>query len=183
MMHGLLNPKAGFWILTNKNSGKVLAQAEIWEENDNTIVFDNIEFANDADIGLYRRAIGKWLEESHYANAKMGAGYNQLIGQMDSIRSCDPVKPSVTPYEIYVISHEEESEAPVFDSVKEAREALASGRVTYFDYVYCDSENRAYWMKENGRVEPYFAETDRESDHATPTDREDVADVEELERA
>lgn len=166
MMHGLLNPKAGFWILTNKNSGKVLAQAEIWEENEDTIVFDNIEFANDADIRLYTGAIGKWLEESQYANAKMGAGYNQLVHVSNSLRGCGHVNPTVTPYEIYVISHEEESDAPVFDNVREAREALASGRVTWYDYVYSDIDrapndsyenpNRGYWMKENGRVEPFF---------------------------
>lgn len=167
MMHGLLNPKAGFWILTNKNSGKVLAQAEIWEENEDTIIFDNIEFANDADIRLYCGAIGAWLEESQYANAKMGAGYNRLASDVcDSLRGCGHVNPTVTPYEIYVISHEEESDAPVFDSVREAREALASGRVTWFDYVYSDIDkapgsthdnpNRGFWMKENGRVEPFF---------------------------
>lgn len=185
MMHGLLNPKAGFWLLTNKNSGKVLAQAEIWEENEDTIVFDNIEFANDADINLYRKAIGKWLEESPYQNAKMGAGYNQLTHVATQLRGCGHVNPTVTPYEIYVISHEEESECDiVFDSVREAREALASGRVTWFDYVYSDIDqdpryphedpNRGFWMKENGTVEPYFAAAEREGDHATPHDRDDV---------
>ena len=183
MMHGLLNPKAGFWILTNKESGKVLAQAEIWEENENSLVFDNIEFANDADISLYRMAIGKWLEECRYDNVKMGAGYNQLVHITDQFRACRPIKPSVTPYEIYVISHEEESEAPIFDSVAEAREALESRRVTYFDYVYCDSENRAFWMKERGRVEPYFSAPEREEDRREPSvdTMLDPLDAEEIE--
>jgi hypothetical protein len=156
MMHGILNPKAGFWTLTNKNSDKLLAMAEVWEENEDTIVFDNIEFANDADISLYKEAIGEWLAGCGYANAKMGVGYNQMIGD-GNFRRCGGVTPSVTPYEIYVISHEEESEAPIFKSEKEAREALERGDVTYFDYVYCDSERTAVFMKENGTLEPYFA--------------------------
>lgn len=157
MMHGLINPKAGFWAMTDKRTGRVVAQAEIWEkENDpTTLVFDNIEFANDAEISLYKEAIGAWLAESPYRNIYMGAGYNQLYSEGD-FRSTDPITPSVTPYEIYVISHEEESQAPIFDSEEEAKEALESGRVTYYDYVYCDSENRALVMKENGRLEPYF---------------------------
>lgn len=156
MMHGLLHPKAGFWVLTNTNSGKVLAQAEVWEENDQTLVFDNIEFANDADIELYRAAIGTWLTESEYPNIKMGTGYNEMFYNGD-FRHCDAVKPPVTPYEIYIISHEEDAECDrVFHSAKEAKQALDNGEVTYFDYIYCDSENDAVILKENGRVEPYF---------------------------
>lgn len=162
MMHGLLNPKAGFWALTNINSGKVLAQAEVWEENEDTLVFDNIEFANDADIDLYRETIGLWLERTPYRNVKMGLGYNEM--DCENFRSCGAVTPPVTPYEIYVISHEEDAECDIiFDSEEEAREALERGEVTYFDYIYCDSENGAVWMKENGRVEPYF-EAEREEE-------------------
>lgn len=157
MMHGLLNPKAGFWCMTDERTGRVVAQAEIWEKegDDNTLVFDNIEFANDADISLYREAIGKWLEESPYQNIYMGVGYNQMY-HMGNFRSVEPLHPGVTPYEVYVISHEEESEAPVFKSEKKAREALEAGTVTYYDYVYCDSENRMVAMKENNVLEPYF---------------------------
>ena len=157
MMHGLINPKAGFWVLTNKNNHKVLAQAEVWEENENTLVFDNIEFANDADIDLYKKAIGKWLEESEYPTVKMGVGYNEmLLNHLDEFTEVAPVTPSVTPYEIYVISHEDGSEAPVFKSEKAAKKALDAGEVTYYDYIYCDSENSAVLMKNNGVLEPYF---------------------------
>lgn len=157
MMHGLINPKAGFWVLTNKNNHKVLAQAEVWEENENTLVFDNIEFANDADIDLYKKAIGKWLEESEYSTVKMGVGYNEmLLNHLDEFTEVEPVTPPVTPYEIYVISHEDSSEAPVFKSEKAAKKALDAGEVTYYDYIYCDSENSAVLMKNNGVLEPYF---------------------------
>lgn len=155
MMHGLLHPKAGFWALEEKSTGLIKAQAEIWEENENTLVFDNIEFANDADIELYKDCIGDWLRQTEYANVKMGVGYNQMSNVGD-FRDAPAAKPPVTPYEIYVISHENESEAPIFDSEQEAKEALDSGRVTYFDYVYCDAENRCLHLKEGGVLEPFF---------------------------
>lgn len=161
MMHGLLNPKAGFWCITDERTGRVVAQAEIWESSEfnNCLVFDNIEFANDADIGLYRKAIGAWLQDSPYDNVFMGCGYNEFL--VDShFESVGGLTPSVTPYEIYVISHEKESEAPVFNNVEEAAQALESGEVTYFDYVYCDSERSSVIMKHDGLVVPYFTVDD-----------------------
>ena len=158
MMHGLLNPKAGFWCMTDERTGRIVAQAEIWEkENDSdTLVFDNIEFANDADVGLYRKPIGKWLEASGYKNIYMGVAYNQFFEDSTYLTSHEALTPWVTPKEIYIISHEKESEAIVFRNEEEAANALTSGIVTYFDYVYCDSERQTVVMKENNIVEPYF---------------------------
>lgn len=174
MMHGLLNPKAGFWLLTNKNNGRCLAQAEIWEENENTLVFDNIEFANDADIELYREIIAKWLMECHYDTVKMGAGYNGLA-HFSGMRSCGGVKPTITAYEAYVLSYEPGIEIPSVNertaphktevdeddlieisSVRKAQKLLEEGKIDYFDYVYCDSERNALFMKENGVLEEFF---------------------------
>lgn len=174
MMHGLINPKAGFWVLTNINSGKILAQAEVWEENEDTLVFDNIEFANDADIALYREAIGAWVRNSSYPNIKMGMGYNEMVHEVyegGSLRSCGRCIPPVTPYEIFVMSYEEDAEweGKPFKNEEEARQALENGDVTYFDFVYCDSENQSVWMKENGVVEPYFNHAeDREEEQEGP---------------
>ncbi len=151
MMHGLLNPKAGFFIIEDKRTKEIKAQAEIWEDNENTLVFDNIEFANDADISVYTSILAKYLQNSSYKTVIMGAGYNGLT-QYANFQSAGPRKPSVTPYEVYVISYEEGSEAPIFESEEEARKALESGEVTYFDYVYCDSENESYYMKKDGIV-------------------------------
>ena len=33
MMYGLVNPNAGFWVIEDKESGKILAQAECWEKD------------------------------------------------------------------------------------------------------------------------------------------------------
>lgn len=178
MMHGLLNEKAGFWRLENKNTGKTLAQAEVWEEDENTLVFDNIEFANDTDINYYKEAIKQWLLASPYPNIKMGSGYNQLASSQ--LRHCGrPAKPPVTPYEIYVLSYEKDGGIPDYiqrtapnkreddddkmwelPSPEKAAKYLARGRIDYYDYIYCDSERVTLWMKEDGRLEPFFAQAE-----------------------
>lgn len=159
MMHGLLNPKAGFWVIEEKGTGTIKAQAEVWEENADTLVFDNIEYANDCDISLYREVISKWLEDTEYRNVKMGTGYNALMHET-SFRNAGEVKPSITPYEAYVLSYEDDSycegDAAEISSVRKAEKLLEEGKITYFDYIYCDSENRSVWLKENGQLEPYF---------------------------
>lgn len=163
MMHGLLNPKAGFFIIEDKNTKEIKAQAEIWEENDNTLVFDNIEYANDCDIDLYKNILTKWLQKTTYPNVKMGTGYNELSNGQE-FRFCEEApKPTITAREAYVMSYEDEIEIPNNNSELEeleseeiAQKYIDSGEITYFTYLYCDSEINAVWLKENGILEPYF---------------------------
>lgn len=158
MMHGLLHPKAGFWVATKNDSKKVVAQAEVWELNYNTLVFDNIEFANDAEIDQYKEIIGKWVSESEYENIIMGCGYNEFMN--DSFKEAGAVIPPVTPYELYVLSYEDECDAREeiceLSSPEEAERLMESGEITYFDYVYCDSERESVYLKENGRIAEFF---------------------------
>ena len=158
MMHGLLHPKAGFWVVTKSDSGKVVAQAEAWELNENTLVFDNIEFANDAEIDQYKEIIGKWVRESAYENIIMGCGYNEFGD--DSFEYAGAVVPPVTAYELYVLSYEEDCDAReeicCLPSEDRARELMEQGTITYFDYVYCDSERDAVYLKRNNRVAEFF---------------------------
>lgn len=167
MMHGLLNPKAGFWVVEEKKTGLIKAQAEIWEENEDTIVFDNIELANDAELDLYRPVLAKWLKDCDYPNAKMGTGYNTFLQGNEEFRHCGSVTPTITPYEAYVLSYEDDSYcegvAEEISSVKKAKKLIEEGRITYFDYVYCDSENHAVWLKEDGRLEMYFDDYSKQS--------------------
>ena len=132
------------------------------EENENTLVFDNIEYANDCDISLYKDILGKWLEETSYLNVKMGSGYNGLISH-NQFRSCGSVTPTITAREAYVMSYEDEIEIPngreeleCLESEEEAQRLIDSGEITYYTYLYCDSENEAVWLKENGQIENYF---------------------------
>ena len=158
MMHGLLHPKAGFWVVTKRDSNKVVAEAEVWELDKDTLVFDNIEFANDAEIDQYKEIIGKWILESPYKNIIMGCGYNALYS--DEFEHAGEVRPDITPYEAYVLSYEEDAEAREeiceLPSVEKAKELLDSGEITYFDYIYCDSERSSVYLKKNYEISSYF---------------------------
>lgn len=158
MMHGLLHPKAGFWVITKKDSGKVVAQAESWELNENTLVFDNIEFANDAEIYQYKEIIGKWVDECNYENVIMGCAYNEFNNNY--FRAAGPTIPPVTAYELYVLSYEDECDARdeicELASEEEAKRLMEDGTITYFDYVYCDSERASVYLKENGVISRFF---------------------------
>lgn len=165
MMHGLLHPKAGFWVVTKLESGKVVAQAESWELNDKTLVFDNIEFANDAEIDQYKEIIGKWVAESAYENVIMGCGYNTLSS--DTFEHAGAIIPPVTPYELYVLSYEDDcyarDEICELPSEEEAKRLMDSGEITYYDYVYCDSENVSVYLKKDGQVAEYFGTKQQEN--------------------
>ncbi len=168
MMYGLTNSHAGFWVLENKNTGKIYAQAEAWEWDEDTLVLDNIEFANDAEIGQYKEAIGEYILNSPYKNILMGCGYNGLSSEArGQLRRAPDVTPHVTPYDVYVLSYEDDAEVqPGKDedvvleikSVEKAKKLLDEGVVTYYDYLYSDVDDNKgiVWLKENGIVEPYF---------------------------
>lgn len=65
MIYGLANPDAGFFVIEDKTSGKILAQAEAWQTADGgKLVFDNIEFADDRQIDQFAPVLAKWCEET-----------------------------------------------------------------------------------------------------------------------
>ena len=167
MMYGLTNEHAGFFVLENKKSGKLYAQAEIWEYDEDTLVFDNIEFANDAEISQYKEALGAYVLNSPYKNIIMGCGYNGLNN--GEFERAPAVTPHVTPYDIYVMSYEEDAEIPgmseedekeclEISSVEKAKELLDSGKVTYYSYLYSDVDDGkgTVYLKKNGKVSDYF---------------------------
>jgi hypothetical protein len=172
MMHGLLNPKGGFWIMEDAQTHKILGQAEIWEDTRGRLVFDNIEFANDGDIGMYYNPIGQWLMESGYTDAIMGTGYNELARGMSSLPNCSAVTPWLTHEELYILDRYNE-----FSSMEEAQRLveefstksgnypilLATDKNTrivrnrynigsYYGLVYTDADEHCKVLKENGRV-------------------------------
>ena len=166
MMYGLTNEHAGFWVLEDAKSGKLYAQGEVWEANGDTLVFDNIEFANDAELNQYLEPIGLYLVNSPYKNIAMGCGYNELV-YGGAFKEAPNFTPSVTPHDIYVMSYEEdmwvadnknEDEMCHIPSVEKAKEMLESGKATYYDYLYSDVDDNKglVYLKENGRVAEYF---------------------------
>ena len=98
----------------------------------------------------------------------MGCGYNGLSSEArGQLRRAPDVTPHVTPYDVYVLSYEDDAEVqPGKDedvvleikSVEKAKKLLDEGVVTYYDYLYSDVDDNKgiVWLKENGIVEPYF---------------------------
>lgn len=176
MLHGLLNPKAGFWGVFDIETGKLRCQAECWEYDEDTLVFDNIEFADDTELDRYKEIIGEWLVSSPYKNVCMGLGWNAM--QDSSFKRAPDFTPPVTPREIYVMSYEEDAELPYFHqrtapnksemdnehslmrlkSEKVAKEMLESGRINYYDYLYADvdEDKGIVYLKEDFKVADYF---------------------------
>lgn len=176
MLHGLLNPKAGFWGVFDVETDKLRCQAEIWEYDEDTLVFDNIEFADDTELDRYKEIIGEWVVSSPYKNICMGLGWNAM--EQFNFKEAPNFTPPVTPREIYVMSYEEDAELPYFgdrtapnksemDNEKSlmklrsedvAKEMLESGRIDYYDYLYADVDDRKgiVYLKENFKVADYF---------------------------
>ena len=79
MIYGLMSPTAGFWVIEDQAKGKVKAQAEVWlSEDKQTFVFDNIEFANDREVGDFEEVIKSWVRECPYPNVVLGMGYTEI---------------------------------------------------------------------------------------------------------
>ena len=198
MLHGLLHPRAGFWAVVDAETDKLRCQAEAWEYDDETLVFDNIEFADDTEISRYKEIIGKWLVNSPYKNVLMGLGYNEMANS--SFKESPDLTPPVTPREIYVMSYEEDAEIPDFcdrtalnkretdrpkdflklPSEAKAKELLDEGRINYYDYLYSDVDDRKgmVWLKEGWEIADYFGIPKEEQDHA----KSEFEDTEKKER-
>lgn len=71
------DPFAGVVVI--ERDGDILAQAFIWtDESKDTLVFDNMEFANDRNVSSFTSIIAAWCEAMPYSNIHMGMGYNTL---------------------------------------------------------------------------------------------------------
>lgn len=70
------DPYAGVCVIERK--GKILAQAFTWtDEGKDTIVFDNMEFADDRQVQQFSNIIANWASAMPYQNVHVGVGYNQ----------------------------------------------------------------------------------------------------------
>ena len=128
MMYGLVADKAGFWAVEDIETHKIYAQAEIWEKDENTLVFDNIEFANDRDISGFLPIIGKWARESDYENIVMGNGYNNV--KKNTLEQRAGIEP------------------PMTDKVRQI----------IGENIYTDASHGISVIKDNGRVSEFFNE-------------------------
>lgn len=176
MMYGLSNDHAGFFVITDKNTNAIKAEAETWQYDENTIVFDNIEFANDADIALYRDILKKWLENSPYDNIAAGCGYNSLLQgrYRDYFETAPDMVPPVTPEDLYLLSYEDDADPCFRDhheatdeewdkymeikSPEKAKKLMDKGEIDYYTYLYSDVDDGKgiKWLKHNGRIAEFF---------------------------
>ncbi len=170
MMYGLVNPDAGFFVIEDKRSGKILAQAETWQTADGEkLVFDNIEFADDRKVNQFAPVLAKWCEKSPYPDILMGNGYNEMIN--DSIRQFEGMTPPLTGDLLVtldndnIVSSLENTYGEKYPSPCDLYEAIATGEVDISEEIllediipYTDADKSCSALKCAGAVEPYFQE-------------------------
>ena len=158
MMHGFLNPDAGFWIIAG-GDGEVKAQAEIWKADGRTLVFDNIEFANtDSNnaferINRLRNVIAAWAAESGYENIIMGCGFNEL--GIDSMKQAPMPKLRLTPEEVFILQKDNDAGIS-FGNIDEVNCYMQSEEYSPYDFVYTDANERCVYIKKDGVVSDYL---------------------------
>ena len=160
MMHGFLNPDAGFWVIEDKD-GKVKAQAVIWKADNGDLVFDNIEFA-DTDSGhraervnQLRGVIAAWATESGYQNIIMGCGYNEL--GTESMEQAPIPKLRLTPEEVFALQ-EDNGALVLFTNIEAARRYTQTAEYNPRHFVYTDTDERCVYIKKDGKVSEYLME-------------------------
>lgn len=63
-----------------EREGKILAQGFVWtDEAQDTLVFDNVEFADDRKVSQFTSIFAAWAKEMPYKNIHVGTGYNQQM--------------------------------------------------------------------------------------------------------
>ena len=69
-------PYAGVVVIEKK--GQILAQGFVWtDESKDTIVFDNVEFADDRKVHTFNKIFSAWAKECPYSNVHVGTSYNE----------------------------------------------------------------------------------------------------------
>ena len=160
MMHGFLNPDAGFWVIEGRDE-TIKAQAEIWETDRDTLVFDNIEFANtdrrhrSERIEQLRGIIAAWAAESKYKNIIMGCGYNEL--GTGSMEQASVPELRLTPEEIFALQKSNDAGVS-FGNIDEVRRYMQTEKYDPNDFVYTDADGQCVYIKKDGAVSDYLME-------------------------
>lgn len=77
MMEGLINPDSGFLVF--ERGTKLLAQSWVWlSENQQVLVLDNIEFADNRQPEHILPLLREWVTASPYPDIQMGIGFNKM---------------------------------------------------------------------------------------------------------
>ena len=143
-LHQIEAAEAEMNLYIEDEKGQVIAQAEIWEKDKDTIIFDNIEFANDRELKDIQKVLTSWVESSPYKNIIMGCGYNELSSSIN-LQKSEAQYPELTAEEIYMLQDEDE-----YVSMEDARDMAESGDYDYDDFVYTDADEHCVFLKKNG---------------------------------
>ena len=178
MMHGFLNPDAGFWVIEDKD-GNIKAQAEIWKTKNGDLVFDNIEFANTDDSHTADRAeqlrgvIATWAIKSGYTNIIMGCGFSEL-GTTAMERAPIPGL-CLTPEEVFALQKGNDAGVS-FKNIGAVRRYMQSEKYRPGDFVYTDAGKQCVYIKKDGAVSDYLMQGyDRSlADKCTPPGYETI---------
>lgn len=166
MMYGMVEPNAGFWILSNVNTGEILGQGEVWQTDEDTLVFDNIEFKDDASIRLYKDAIAEWCKASPYKSIYMGTGYNALnelnfdvYSQYNDIE----LEPLFTGKTISILAQDadDDIEADYDEDDYDGKNAVSIGADDRESLLYSDAMSEVAILKEFGSLSKVFGLDDK----------------------
>lgn len=148
-----------------------LYKIECRKNDGETLVFDNIEFADDRQIDQFAPILGKWCEESPYHDIIMGDGWNAMDN--GKINHTNGVEPPVDGDMIWLMDKDgivESSEDILSDwypSPELAYEAIANKKLNLEDYgiydlsyddllPYTDADESCSILKADNQLEPYF---------------------------
>ena len=139
-----------------------------------TLVFDNIEFADDRQIDQFAPILGKWCEESPYHDIIMGDGWNAMDN--GKINHTDAAEPPIDGDWVWLMDQDgivNNSEAILgsrYQSPELAYDAIANKELNLEDYgiydlsyddllPYTDADESCSILKADNHVEPYFRES------------------------
>lgn len=78
VLNEIADPFACVTIWEDSKTGETIAQADThYDAESNTLIYDNIEFANDRDVGKIYDVLAAYAENSTFSNIHIGTGYNQ----------------------------------------------------------------------------------------------------------
>ena len=169
MMHGFLNPNAGFWVVEDAD-GTVKAQAEIWVTEKGVLVFDSIEpgviptfgkiWLSDTDdrdrtekLHQLRGMIAAWAMESGYKNIIMGCGHNG--SGTEAMKQAPVPKLRLTPEEVFILQKNNDAGVS-FQDINGVYRYMLSGEYDPADFVYTDTDEKCVYIKKNGKVSDYL---------------------------
>lgn len=78
LIYSMIVPESGTFVIEDKVTNCIKASSWLWISDKGHLIFDNIEFSNNADISKYINILYRYVENSPYDTIYLGLGYNEL---------------------------------------------------------------------------------------------------------